>query len=1462
MKLITIFMILFFYGHGFAGRHQKTIDAVRNPAPDGPEYELYKDYYKKTLLTEEKTEFRDHYKSLYKNIYKEIFFADDPPAPDDIVPEEPEPKPTGFSPAHMYPRYYELVQSLYLAGYISNDAFKTWDTRYKQDLKNDLNENSIDFKNDQATYILKSDGTTRKTSADLSPQELSSLRNDENRNGFKLVTISANPKIYVDANNFLRNTTEYLYYEKKLVNAGPNATGANRTAIDLLMEKIQTETRTCAKEGQYVGNNKCCVDHIAVTALKEGALNNNLSCKKQNVTCSENSNCCSNKCYKEDPATNQGVCLPENVCTRIRMENEKCDLQNQMCDKSSCLDYGQLQATINYECKIEDVQCTTNDQCCSNSCKNNKCEKIMQCMNCKSDNSLIKGGEKCCPGYIEFNNRCLPPIPQFIPTVKVEKKFQHFFSKILNLFISSTYASETTNKNLTEGQAELIAEKTKVCENKFSAGSSDRDTCMLNVEQQKTYYAEDGYSGLNEKQLDIIAEMKQTCAEKHKTDTSKDSAFSKCMENVTQKEKGFLTDNSDKASACEKFITGSLEFKECMFEQGALGVNLQKEDYIDKYNIPGVTAKTYSDANNCEFNSYNDSWRDASQKERNAELFLRSFEYVFSHKGTKDYWVDQNQKSIFERAHEVAVKFRENRKKLINAMIETDKVMTCKCIGYKGPDQFKKDTAKIKYFMESCPDEAAAYNLNNNSPTSGENNNGANLSGTNKNIDDAKFSEIDKGATAISGEQFLVDWLNLKAQNQMQRFSDNSELEEKLSELSKSITDTDFSEVFKDKIVNKQPKAGPNGAGDSTELYKWGYTYRPGWMKIAMILVGAVAFFFIPGVGGIIMTSLVVGLGGVVGGAIGSLILSNSTATINGINNKAAVTSQMVAAWRYSEYDEINARPEIVDIKTAEGCAKRKWGVCLKKYKGFTRYLLGPRYEHPFSKQIVYGRASALFRSGYRVDYNNAINFMLDPTLPLFVPENKVSIKGMHGTPGTPSFVELLNSAYERGRDEIAIYKKPSGHLKGSYLKESKKFGQKPLLAEIISKGHFIPGEGKYNDFYFEESSHGGKNIIMAGAQKYALCKSLKECGATELVEDQYGLGYLFESKSEAKVWSEYTYEIHYKWSHLSRNNFMGYPLVGLDTYFQTLAFKMKLAGSLAASRSIQAFEAAELYTKDLEKRNSDYNSVQGELATGRGRNTKFTRSLFKQFGRLNFSGKTDLANLNDLKSITISANSGLGQGELQVLTAGVNAAIRRNADIDKKDAFDKAVLNSSDQSKNLIAKNTAFLNKATNPLNQFGMAKLGGGGAGFKRLSSAISGLNQSLEDFNKEANNNRKTPTANYTPSFTMPNRADFGSSSNSNYSTPLTSDPANTQNDHNLSDQNISGLLNELKQVDLEPNQSDSLFTVVSKAYKRNYSRVLKRSEKSAHKGHSRALTDPESAKHIDSQSKNKLRKLLQD
>ena len=1276
----------------------------------------------------------------------------------------------GWKPNELYDIYFENVNSIFLGGYATESNVNQW---------------KLDFTN------LK------------------------------------NTNLNLDANdNFYRNeVNQYNFYKQKYISIHQS-----------FLDRMSSSPVRCAVEGEITGNKKCCSNHVRLLQ-KEESLPNRASCVKVKQQCSQNSQCCSGMCEKAT-VDGPGVCLAQTYCSEIRNTGNLCDDQNSICSTGQCINLDISEVNADNSCLNSKNVCQSNSDCCSNSCVNNRCVEVSKCMSCKKEGAALSQGESCCPGYIQMNGKCLAPMPVWAPTVQIQniKTKHNIFEKITSIIFPKAHAAEG-DSGISEAQTQLLAEKRANCDQSFVLGSEDHKICLSGVDSVEANYKEDRFTGLTQEQTDKVAAEREKCTSSHATGEDSHTA---CMKEVDNIEKDYLATNAKAGEVCLVHQRGSEAYKVCMAENGVMGISLGKQDYIDKYSIPGVTAKTYSNMKQCSFNSLNDSWRDASNKERNAEIFLRAFEYVFSHKGSEDYWVENGKGNLFTRANNVAVKFRENRAKMLAQMLEVDKTMACKCIAIFGPGKFS--SLKQNFFNQNCEQEKIELQGQLGEDL-GKGQAKGNVDGTSiaklgsgvsaEEKKNAEIEEIDKGAIGLSHERLLVEWLQLRAEAQMLRFQTNSDLEEELEKLSEFISNVDFNEVFKDRIqgtalVESDPK------GDSLLLFKWGYTYRPGWFKILNVL----AF-------------------GVVGFVINNQMDFDKGSAGSG---KAAVSHGMKAAWRYHEVDEIDAAPEIVDVKTKKKkCVKRVLGVCIKYMDGFHRYFIGPRFDNEVSEVgnrcRTKGRASTCFRAGYRTDLNGEINYIMDPTRPLFVKEEEVAINVMPGYSET--FPQMLNKARDAG---VAFLKskEPGSEIKWGYKNGGDSFGNQDHIGEAITLGHFLPEKG---NLIIKKSEEEGvadiKSAIKRGAAKYAMCKSLKEdCGVSTIQDPEViGFGYLFEVQSEAQVFSDYVYEIHWKWSHLTKNNFMGYPLLGMDSYFKLVAYNMKLVGSFAAARSVQYAEAFQKYNIDFEERLGEYNSL-GEAGAGtKSRNLKYGEQFFKVFGKLDFSGESNIEAF-DAAMNSANASGEFNTAEVSALSSGRASAIRRNNDIKRQDDFKKAVSSSNKTAQKAFKKNNAFFEKVNSPLNSFGLSKFGGSNKGLRGLTNAINNMNGNIKDLNKGGPGGTGSR---HNSTFTMPKMPSYNASSNrrGNVSGDSNLSSGGSLQDSGMSKTQINSLLKNLdrSKQDLEPNKDDTIFSIVSKAYKRNYSRVLRRSTSA------KVMQGREEPAKINDKDKSELKDLLE-
>ena len=873
-------------------------------------------------------------------------------------------------------------------------------------------------------------------------------------------------------------------------------------------------------------------------------------------------------------------------------------------------------------------------------------------------------------------------------------------------------------------------------------------------------------SGLTATQEQVLAERRVDCATLKSIDRT---ALKSCLASVNALEQQYLTGTT---------TTDSDDSTE----------NSEKAEYMTNYEIPGVTAKTYSDLKSCEFNSFNDNWKDASTAEKNAELFLRAFEYVYSHKGTQDYWEDSGKGNIFSRANAAAIEFRKHRVELLAKMQEIDKKMFCSCIPVYGLENFSEE--KQTYYNANCSTSQSSLQASSSDSTS------------------ESVGEVESGGIGISHEKLLVEWLEYRAEAQLARFELNSSLEEDLIALSEFITNQNFIEVYQDQMIEKQLIPG-SPAGDSFLLYKWGYKVKEG--TIASVL-----------------------------GTSDKNRYKASTSSYTGSSHA------MKAAWRYEEDDDIDSSPQIIDVQT-----KRERGSVLSPtvFYGFHRYYIGPRFSKTNTSVDscnVYGRATACFKSAYKVQFGDETNYILDPTLPLFVDSSLIALEVMDGT--SSPFTTLLNEAKDKGVSYLQSLL-PKNKKEYGYYKVNKNYGKEEHLNQAVELGYFQPKQGELVVKSVEEEYNGAiiANAIKKGAQTYIECKNLKtDCSASDVEDSALGFGYLFESSEDAAKFAEYIYEIHWKWSHITKNNYMGYPLQGLEQYFSLVSYNMKLVGSTALSRAMSYNETADLYRADWEQRESDYGTTSNiESGTDDSVKSSFEtkeNTAYDVLANINLNGTTNLEVYDRAMSDAVKSGN-LSSGDVSILTSARNSAVKRNEDIAESEELSAALATSDTATQNAYNANKASLEKINSPIASAGLSSFNVRGSGVSTLSDVTSSSSSSGSSSKDTADTDStaKAKTAlglnygntasanNYSSNLaslmgSSPSLTSFGSST----SIAKAAKGINYSKDSGLSKQQVSNMIKEFSKNDLNGNEADSIFGLVSKAYKRNYGKILTRIE----------------------------------
>jgi hypothetical protein len=310
-----------------------------------------------------------------------------------------------------------------------------------------------------------------------------------------------------------------------------------------------------------------------------------------------------------------------------------------------------------------------------------------------------------------------------------------------------------------------------------------------------------GDDALTPAQIDQIEERVKLCIEQPVA-TRKD-----CLRGTYDFRKDLIAENQSKAAE----------------GQAPTGL-MSKEDYVSRYNIPGIRVGARSNIDKCLFDTAKDNWMDYSNIHRNAELFLRAFEASSSGALTPDYWYlrsptatsDLHTKSLNQRVQEIMTLIRANRMKQSEQLKHLDLLMMCQCMYTQGPDKFPKEqqsafyafctgqsenkicraedivapNTSMKDTLRVPGSEIPAFEQGEEFPDyvslhlsrleKSAQQNSASLGGS-------SVENLDSSAAGINHEEVLVRWLRLRSCNQLDIFLDVEKVETSVDTLSKDV---------------------------------------------------------------------------------------------------------------------------------------------------------------------------------------------------------------------------------------------------------------------------------------------------------------------------------------------------------------------------------------------------------------------------------------------------------------------------------------------------------------------------------------------------------------------------------------------------------------------------------------------------------------------------------------------------
>lgn len=1334
-----------------------------------------------------------------------------------------------FYPEHVQEELYSIADQLYLAGIAKLEHTLEFRCKIRQLVKIEEIRAAIgssDKKKCYKNFLDKFNANNGRCIEDATFNTYFSIKDNDKDKFHK--KYHCNGKV---STNKYNRPPFYTNDHKKLIKALYHALYSS--AISQYKSRAISDPQNKANEWDMATVKQCKAPFVKLPWVDFKAPSNCVGSKSESNSCANHSECCSGYCIKEIGAS-AGTCKMETSCYRLLQQNEECGQMpngrlNAYCDNAliryhldprpeedkrsskpapnallvKCIETNFNTSEIG-ECTLAGKEPKPGKPCCSDKVQGGKCVAKLTCDKCLRGGARPTSDQKCCPGfYKSLSGVCIQdfpplelPIDSGVNHKKIKKK--SILKKVLDLLIPSAHAQQPDGI-VEQGSGSCVAGVT--CSNNLSAEQEEAVNTL-----RRSCIAEDPNSGKDPSEQEIAA----------------------CLKQADELRNQFINENLKDGTNNDGQWT--------------------RQNYLDRFNMTAITSKTASDFKKCEFNSFNDSWRSASNIERNAEIVIRGFEYTFSGMGTQDYWIDKRGLSIYERAKEVATKVRRYRTELIKQFQEIDRAMACKCIAITGPSKFPD---KMNFFNSSCEAEKAelAQTLGSADGTSAN----ANLSKVQK--DQAETGETDIGASGISHEKLLMDYIQLRQTAQLKRFNDNADLEKQLTELSEFIINQNW------ELSWEKPQL----------LYPFVIKRMAKWLKVVIIVVLVVV--------AVALTVITLGAAGVAFGAIGGVVASAAAvgaAAASAIGAVAAVAIGAVAvgaavagavmtnnSWnkndeKVKEFVQNAASRSInasgIERRIHDEVTKDWYNKWFKDYKHFRRFYMYPYFKSgapedarhnttglpstiPADKVCeAFGSSRVCFKNAHATMFEGEPRFLLDVKFPEFVDENAFV--------SDSKFLQKLKTSWANGVQALknectSCSDNRSSAKKTDWLDKSTDVSkhEKTFLPD---NGNWVP-EPMNIDRYFK---------FHAGVRKYAECIELKKCGAKYLGEDEdaFGFGFLFEEPKDIDNFAVYVYQHHFHWPSLSTSGMVAYPTMAMASYFEAMVYNLRLVGSLAGNRWNQLGELYDKYESDWEKRKKDYALGAAATMGGDSNNAKYSKKFKRIFKRLNFKtgvGVEEFAGTDGkLKDV-----SGLSEGEITALQNGVNKALAAKLQTEKAKHYNTTI-GQTPRGKIKKKAQKKWMEKFSSPLNSMPLS------VGGRQLGMLKKTTNNVVNNYSE------KDPEKGAVASYTAP-KYDFGGAS---YTPPTSqfksgdSGVPTTTSKAPLTDNTY--LLDSAKKnlSAFQRDDSDSLFKIVSKAYFRNLSRVLHRNIKTSKE----IETDFEimNKKKIDSSKKDELKNLLEN
>lgn len=1280
---------------------------------------------------------------------------------------------------------------------------------------------------------------------------------------------------------------------------------------------LQANEPACQGANTILSGAKCC------NGLVQGAsqtLAATASGGAMNATCSDHASCASKICTKAAVTDATGMCAPVMTCFPTIPKGGECSLENPNCVSPTICRRQDL-GVGGLNCKVLRASCSSADECCSGSCNAGQCAEKYLCVECLEEGGQPTPEKKCCRGYIpSIDGKCTLALPPFILPSSTSTQTKSLWRQVASNLFSFSVLAQTS---------ELPA-PVATTSNSTSQGNWVNDDA-LSLEQLN----------LIEDMVDDVLKIKNI--EQRRTELLK----------VYEKRKQYVADNAALVKAgknpgvtftqeeyVKRYNIPAITPKErsnvemCEFDTA-------KDNWLDSSNLlRNADLFVRSFETSYSGRGTQDMWHllDSAGKPHAKNLYTR----------TKDIMTD----------------LRDNRNIIRENLRYLDLVVSCQCMYAFGPERFSAE--KQRFFFTQCTgqpvnricrDGVMRDSLKLNGPR-GNGQDGPNYeSDEPEHRDGVEFpnyvemyyrklqkmarqgrqgvddvDNIDSGAAGINHEEILVRWLRLRSCNQVDVFVETEKIETELETIAQDINRAKKPVPRLTSYWNSRIKQMEDGGVDkaivnifrndaSKDTWYRGYVHTESkvhsWTKktfkfllfliLALLVIGVGALLIAGPLTMAAMSSFLIAGGGIiVGGAILTAMQSNPKGGYNVLESfskdfpNVIIEDRLVEKkscgflglfycktfYRILHWPAFSNNPGIEQVFPWN---KREERSCDATYSAAVGYpgMPGNPCSGPF-------KGTMCARSFYRPLPDAAITNKAD-----FQPWKETMADKTLMDPVLPEFMEG-----EMKLDYRWVAEVNAGFQKGCAW--VKTIGKNKALP--TDKARFFPDFNKYLDaqMNFKTEYQFTQERIdqyKAAVKKYALCRDLRECGATNydgVHANPWGHGDIFcpsdrskpcsvESQKNAELFANYVYQLHFNWRHMSGQTGIGYPLAFLENYYMTLLYNMRLLTTLSVRRGLELDEAFERYNEDLAIRRGRYQVDGRRYGLTMGENPaarRLTPNVFRSFRSLGFPLSAEFMGLPTGGGLPRSGNatgqesatgSALATGfELTVLNAA-----RRTADRVAKD--NQANLNFQKQTKGdagaaqRLAAAKKFFGKLNSPLSSVrGMARPGDNSS-YSGIGGKMGTLNGAGADSAEgksgsgEANSNfaavpakNSASVGNGAAGAGTYSGAGNGASAGDSYdsSGAYASAGANggydsgagTEKDGlseaarkaGMKEGDLSNMLEEAEKNrngSLSGSESDSLFDKVSKAYMRNLDRVLLKTKGSAKPAKKEAQKDPE-------------------